>query len=80
VHGIIIQARTSMPGWTGEPLDVRYAISVLHPLAAAPREPISLPPSRLQSERLDPVFSDRRVFSKGFVTSCLGDSWGSAHE
>ena len=28
-----------MPGWTGERLDVPYAISVLHPLAAAPREP-----------------------------------------
>jgi hypothetical protein len=28
-----IDARTSMPGWLGERLDVGYAISVLHPLA-----------------------------------------------
>jgi len=26
--------RTAMPGWQGERLDVGYAISVLHPLAA----------------------------------------------
>jgi hypothetical protein len=66
-----------MPGWTGEPLDVRYAISVLHPLAVASREPISFPP---RSERLDPVFADGRVFSKRFVTSCLEDSWESSDE
>ena len=29
-----IHARTAMPGWLGERLDVGYAISVLHPLAA----------------------------------------------
>jgi len=29
-----INASTSMPGWLGERLDVGYAISVLHPLAA----------------------------------------------
>jgi 5-methylcytosine-specific restriction endonuclease McrA len=29
-----ISASTSMPGWLGERLDVGYAISVLHPLAA----------------------------------------------
>src|SRR5262249_15536133 len=29
-----IHSRTSMPGWLGERLDVRYAINVLHPLAA----------------------------------------------
>ena len=69
-----------MPGWTGEPLDVGYAISVLHPLAAAPREPISLPPLRLQSDPPDPVFSDGRVFGKRFVTSCLGDSRKSSDE
>ncbi len=28
-----IHARTAMPGWLGERLDVGYAISVLHPLA-----------------------------------------------
>jgi uncharacterized protein DUF222/HNH endonuclease len=31
--GLHISARTSMPGWQGERLDVGYAISVLHPLA-----------------------------------------------
>jgi hypothetical protein len=29
-----IHARTAMPGWLGERLDVGYAISVLHPLAS----------------------------------------------
>ncbi|PYN95241.1 MAG: hypothetical protein DMD89_19975, partial [Candidatus Rokuibacteriota bacterium] len=33
-HGLHIHARTSMPGWLGERLDVGWAISVLHPLAA----------------------------------------------
>ena len=31
--GLQINARTSMPGWQGERLDVGYAISVLHPRA-----------------------------------------------
>jgi hypothetical protein len=31
--GLCIDARTAMPGWLGERLDVAYAISVLHPLA-----------------------------------------------
>jgi hypothetical protein len=31
--GLALHARTAMPGWLGEPLDVRYAIDVLHPLA-----------------------------------------------
>src|SRR5881392_3580941 len=31
-HGLQITARTSMPGWLGERLDVGWAISVLHPL------------------------------------------------
>jgi hypothetical protein len=31
--GLDIDARTSMPGWLGERLDVGYAIDVLHPLA-----------------------------------------------
>jgi hypothetical protein len=30
-----IQARTAMPGWLGERLDVGWAIDVLHPLAAS---------------------------------------------
>ena len=29
----VLDARTSRPGWFGERLDLRYAISVLHPLA-----------------------------------------------
>jgi len=29
-----IHARTAMPGWLGERLDVGWAIDVLHPLAA----------------------------------------------
>src|SRR6266704_1177771 len=33
-QGLQIHARTSMPGWLGERLDVGWAISVLHPLAA----------------------------------------------
>jgi len=35
-NGVQINARTAMPGWQGERLDVGYAISVLHPLAATP--------------------------------------------
>ena len=31
--GVQINARTSMPGWQGERLDVGYAINVLHPRA-----------------------------------------------
>jgi hypothetical protein len=33
--GVHIHARTSMPGWSGERLDVGWAIDVLHPLAAS---------------------------------------------
>jgi len=36
-HGLHIDARTAMPGWLGERLDVGYAIDVLHPLAATSR-------------------------------------------
>jgi hypothetical protein len=32
--GIVVDARTATPGWRGEPLDVGYAIDVLHPLAS----------------------------------------------
>ena len=35
--GIGIHPRTAMPGWTGERLDLGYAMSVLHPLAVASR-------------------------------------------
>jgi hypothetical protein len=31
--GLALHARTTMPGWLGESLDVGYAIDVLHPLA-----------------------------------------------
>ena len=33
-QGLRVHARTSMPGWLGERLDVAWAIDVLHPLAA----------------------------------------------
>jgi hypothetical protein len=29
----MLHARTAIPGWFGEPLDVGYAIDVLHPQA-----------------------------------------------
>ena len=32
-HGLHLHARTAMPGWLGERLDVGWAIDVLHPLA-----------------------------------------------
>jgi len=32
-EGLMLHARTSMPGWMGERLDVGWAIDVLHPLA-----------------------------------------------
>ena len=31
--GLDLHAQTAMPGWTGERLDVAWAIGVLHPLA-----------------------------------------------
>ena len=37
-EGLDIHARTSMPGWLGERLDVGYAIDVLHPLALRERQ------------------------------------------
>src|SRR5437867_3607912 len=32
-EGVVLNARTTMPGWLGERLDVGWAIDVLHPLA-----------------------------------------------
>ena len=32
-QGLRLHARTAMPGWLGERLDVGWAIDVLHPLA-----------------------------------------------
>jgi hypothetical protein len=34
--GLCLHARTAYPRWLGEPLDVGWAIDVLHPLAAGP--------------------------------------------
>jgi hypothetical protein len=31
--GLALDERTTMPGWLGEPLDVGYAIDVMHPAA-----------------------------------------------
>src|SRR5881296_1808305 len=36
-NGLALNARTTMPGWLGERLDVGYAIDVLHPLATGER-------------------------------------------
>ncbi len=38
-RGLDVHARTSMPGWLGERLDVGWAIDVLHPLAATRQYP-----------------------------------------
>ena len=35
-QGLRLHARTAMPGWLGERLDVGWAIDVLHPLANNP--------------------------------------------
>ena len=32
-EGLVLHARTALPGWLGERLNVGYAIDVLHPLA-----------------------------------------------
>ena len=42
-HGLHVHARTALPGWLGEGLDVGWAIDVLHPQAAS----VSLPPGRI---------------------------------
>jgi hypothetical protein len=34
--GLRLHPRTALPGWLGEPLDVGWAIDVLHPLARKP--------------------------------------------
>jgi hypothetical protein len=38
-RGLDVHARTGMPGWLGERLDVGWAIDVLHPLAATRQYP-----------------------------------------
>jgi hypothetical protein len=35
-EGLVLHATTATPGWFGEPLDVRWALDVLHPLARQP--------------------------------------------
>jgi hypothetical protein len=35
-EGLVLHARTAMPSWQGERLDVGWAIDVLHPLANKP--------------------------------------------
>ena len=35
-EGVVLNARTTTPGWLGERLDVGWAIDVLHPLAGNP--------------------------------------------
>jgi 5-methylcytosine-specific restriction endonuclease McrA len=36
-QGLALTARTALPSWRGEPLDLGWAIDVLHPLAQNPR-------------------------------------------
>jgi len=45
VHGLRLHARTAIPGWLGERLDVGWAIDVLHPLAASSSTPAGADPS-----------------------------------
>ena len=55
-HGLVLDAQTATPGWLGEPLNVAYAIDVLHPLAIATRAPA---PTLSREIELSPVrFSD----------------------
>jgi len=64
-QGLAIDARTAMPGWLGERLDVAYAIDVLHPLAA-----IGPYPSRIRdaSDQL----TARRPFDSPQLTPVIG--------
>jgi hypothetical protein len=41
--GLMLDAHTATPGWFGEPLDVGWAIDVLHPLATGEMSPARLP-------------------------------------
>ncbi len=42
-QGLRLHARTACPGWLGEPLDVGWAIGVLHPLALATSPAVAVP-------------------------------------
>jgi hypothetical protein len=44
-HGLTIDARRSIPNWTGERISVPYAISVLHPIAVGKSVSVSSPRS-----------------------------------
>jgi hypothetical protein len=48
-EGLHLHARTAMPAWLGESLDVAYAIDVLHPLALVPSGVSSWAPVALQA-------------------------------
>jgi hypothetical protein len=41
--GVDIHARTALPSWAGERLDLAWALDVLHPRAATPRRPAAPP-------------------------------------
>ena len=49
-QGLRLHPRTSCPGWAGEPLDVGWAVGVLHPRAIA--QPPNLP------EDIEPTYDD----------------------
>jgi hypothetical protein len=42
-QGLDLHARTAMPSWPGDRLDVAYAIDVLHPLARPDIEEAAAP-------------------------------------
>jgi hypothetical protein len=42
-EGLLLDERTTCPGWLGERLDVGYVIDVLHPLAIGPSPPPTSP-------------------------------------
>jgi len=58
-EGLHIDAHTATPGWLGEPLNVAYAIDVLHPLAQRP----SIPRADARSVDVHTPFRRRRAGS-----------------
>src|SRR2546427_6536713 len=44
-EGLVMHARTAMPGWMGERLEVGWAIDVLHPLATVSSRTAAMPRS-----------------------------------
>src|SRR5207237_3181002 len=57
-EGLHIRARTAMPGWLGERLDVGYAIDVLHPLAACVRTAVEFDGPVISGSRGRPARGD----------------------